>query len=57
MRLIKIQPKFVERVRSSTLVPAIMLTGKWLEKLGFKDQNHVIITEKAGQLIINLDTI
>lgn len=48
MRLIKIQPKFVERVRSSTLVPAIMLTRKWLYKLGFKDQNHVIITEKAG---------
>lgn len=56
MRRIKIQQKFVAQRRSYTPVPAIILTGKWLEKLGFEDQNHVIITEKKRQLIINLDT-
>lgn len=55
MRRLKIQQKFVAHVRSSTLVPVIMLAGEWLRKSGFEYQNHVIITENNGQLIINLD--
>lgn len=55
MRRIKIQQKFVAQVRSLTTVPVIMLSGKWLEKLGFDYENHVIVMEKEGQLIINLD--
>ena len=56
MRRLKIQQKFVSRVRSSTVVPVITLAGEWLRKSGFEYENHIIIIEKAGQLIINLDT-
>lgn len=55
MRRLKIQQKFVGQVRSSTLVPVITLAGAWLRKSGFEYQNHIIVTEKEGQLIINLD--
>jgi len=54
MRRIKIQQKFVAQVRSHSTVPVIMLTGKWLEKLGFDYDNHVIVMEKKGQLILIL---
>ena len=56
MRRIKVQQKFIAQVRSSTWVPVIILAGEWLRKSGFECQNHVIIIEKKGQLIINLDT-
>lgn len=55
MRRLKIQQKFVARVRSSTVVPVIILAGEWLRKSGFEYQEHVIITENQGQLIINLE--
>lgn len=57
MRRLKIQQKFVAHVRSSTLVPVIMLAGEWLRKAGFEYRKHIIIIEKEGQLIINLDTV
>lgn len=56
MRRLKIQQKFVAQVRSSTIVPVITLAGEWLRKSGFEYQNHIIIIEKQGELIIKLDT-
>ncbi|TKC56605.1 type I toxin-antitoxin system SymE family toxin [Pedobacter hiemivivus] len=56
MRRLKIQQKFITQVRSSTVVPMITLAGEWLRKSGFEYQSHIIIIEKEGQLIINLDT-
>lgn len=56
MRRLKIQQKFVAQVRSSTLVPVITLAGEWLRKSGFEYQKHIVVIEKKGQLIINLDT-
>lgn len=56
MRRIKVQQKFVARVRSSRLVPVIILAGEWLRKSGFKCQNHVLIIENNGELIIKPDT-
>lgn len=60
MRRIKVQQKYIAKVRSSirssTWVPVIILTGEWLRKSGFEYQNHIIVIEKKGQLIINLDT-
>lgn len=55
MRRLKIQQKFVSRVRSTTVVPIITLAGEWLRKSGFEYQEHIIITESQGQLIINLE--
>ena len=55
MRRLKIQQKFVTKIRSWKTVPAIMLTGEWLRKLGFEHEDHIIIVEKEKQLIICVD--
>ncbi|SDM00061.1 hypothetical protein SAMN05421813_104198 [Daejeonella rubra] len=30
--------------------------GEWIRKLGFNIEEHVIVSEKKGQLNINLET-
>jgi hypothetical protein len=54
-RRIKIQPKFVQRTYSHSVVPAILLTGEWLRKIGFECQGHVLIKEENGGLVIRLE--
>ena len=56
MRRIKVQQKIVTQGRSNTLIPVIMLSGKWLLKSGFAYQDYVIVIEKKGQLVITLDS-
>ncbi len=36
-------------------IPVILLQGEWIRKLGFNVKDHVIVSEKKGQLIINLE--
>jgi len=36
-------------------IPVILLQGECISKLGFNVGNHVIVSEKKGQLIINLE--
>lgn len=40
---------------SSSIVPQILLQGEWLRKTGFEYHDHVIITQKKGRLIIELE--
>ena len=40
---------------SESIVPQILLQGEWLRKTGFEYNDHVIITQKKGTLIIELD--
>jgi len=37
-------------------IPVILLQGEWIRKLGFNVEDHVIVSEKKGQLIIDLET-
>ncbi|MGF1924907.1 MAG: SymE family type I addiction module toxin [Bacteroidia bacterium] len=55
-RRLKIQPKYTQRVGYQEAFPVITLTGKWLQNFGFKCDSYVLITEKHGQLIIQLET-
>jgi hypothetical protein len=54
-RRLKIQPKHMQSTWSSSIVPQILLQGEWLRKTGFEHHNHVIITQKKGKLIIELE--
>ena len=40
---------------SNSIVPQILLQGEWLRKTGFEYNEHVIITQKKGKLIIELE--
>jgi toxic protein SymE len=35
-------------------IPCIRLQGRWLERLGFKPGNNVIVQEGSGRLVIEL---
>jgi len=35
-------------------VPALRLSGKWLEQIGFKSDQKVIVKQLPGQLVIQL---
>lgn len=54
-RRLKIQPKHMQSTWSSSIVPQILLQGEWLRKTGFEYHDHVIITQKKGKLIIELE--
>lgn len=36
-------------------IPVVLFQGEWIRKLGFEIESHVIIHEKKGKLIINLE--
>ena len=54
-RRLKIQPKHMQSTWSESIVPQILLQGEWLRKTGFEYNDHVIITQKKGKLIIELE--
>ena len=54
-RRLKIQPKHMQSTWSESIVPQILLQGEWLRKTGFEYNEHVIITQKKGKLIIELE--
>lgn len=43
-------------IRQTETIPVILLQGEWIRKLGFNVKDHVIVSEKKGQIIINLET-
>ncbi len=53
-RKLKIQPKLVERTYSRTIVPEILLKGKWLEEAGFKSGQNVEVRQEKNKLVITL---
>ena len=55
IRRLKIQPKYTRRVGYQEAFPMIMLTGRWLQKQGFKCDSHVLIIEEREQLVIKLE--
>lgn len=55
MRRLKIQPKCRDYAWNRSIVPQIMLQGKWLEQIGFECHSHVIITTLQGKLVIEID--
>ena len=55
MRRLKIQPKYMQSTWSQSVVPQILLQGEWLRKTGFEYNCHVIITQKKGKLVIELE--
>ncbi len=55
IRRLKIQPKHIQHTWSNSIVPQILLQGEWLRKTGFEYNEHVIITQEKGKLIIELE--
>ncbi|MES2652711.1 MAG: SymE family type I addiction module toxin [Bacteroidota bacterium] len=55
IRRLKIQPKHMQYTWATAIVPQILLQGEWLRKTGFEYNDHVIITQKKGKLIIELE--
>jgi len=54
-RKLKIHSKFRTRRWDTTTIPEIRLEGKWLDELGFKQGQIVIIEQEQYKLIIRLD--
>ncbi len=55
IRRLKIQPKHMQYTWATAIVPQILLQGEWLRKTGFEYNEHVIITQQKGKLIIELE--
>jgi len=53
-RKLKIHSKFRTRRWDNTTVPEIRLEGKWLERLGFKEEQIVNIEQKKNKLTITI---
>ncbi len=51
-RKIKIQPRFILRKYDKTVVPEILLKGKWLAEMGFVVGQEVRIELKENELVI-----
>lgn len=51
-RKIKIQPRFILRKYDKTVVPEILLKGKWLAEIGFIAGKEVKIESKDNQIVI-----
>jgi len=51
IRRLKVYYKYVNNKQ----VPVLLLQGEWIRKLGFDIEEHVIIREKKGKLLINLE--
>lgn len=53
-RKLKIQPKIILRSYDKTVVPEILLKGKWLAEAGFKPSQNVQIEQRKNKLVITL---
>ncbi len=54
-RKLKIHSKSQARAYDWITIPEIRLEGKWLDKLGFKQGQMVIIEQKKNKLTITID--
>jgi len=53
-RKLKVYAKFRTRTWDITIVPEIRLTGKWLDRLGFKEGKEIQIQQQKNKLTITL---
>jgi toxic protein SymE len=51
-RKLKIVPRYFPRVWEDAVFPEIRLAGKWLQDLGFKCGNFVVITQSESAITI-----
>jgi toxic protein SymE len=54
-RKLKIHSKFRTRRCDNTTIPEIRLEGKWLNELGFKQGQIVIVEQEQNKLTITID--
>ena len=54
-RRLKIHTRYQKSTYKMITVPEIRLTGKWLDKLGFKKGQIVNIEQKKNKLTITID--
>ncbi len=52
LRKKKVYTKFRSRTYDNITIPEIRLEGKWLEKLGFKEGETIIIQQETNKLTI-----
>jgi toxic protein SymE len=52
LRRQKIYSKYRSRTHDNITIPEIRLEGKWLEKLGFKEGQQIIIQQEQNKLTI-----
>lgn len=55
IRKLKIHSKYQKRTYKDITIPEIRLEGKWLEKLGFKQNHTIIVEEMKNKLIITVE--
>jgi len=51
-RSLKIQPKHRINRWSTSIVPEIILSGKWLEELGFEKESRVTVHTSRERIVI-----
>lgn len=51
-RSLKIQPKYCINRWHTSIVPEIILCGKWLEELGFKKESRVVVHTSKELIVI-----
>lgn len=55
-RRMKIYPKHFQRAYSRNVIfPEIRLCGKWLQDIGFKYGQQIIVKEEDNKIIITLE--
>ncbi|MBE8723840.1 SymE family type I addiction module toxin [Flavobacterium hungaricum] len=54
-RKLKIHKKYQARTYRGINVPEIILKGKWLESLGFKQGKMVVVKQEKNKLTITVD--
>jgi toxic protein SymE len=52
LRKKKVYTKFRNRTYDNITIPEIRLEGKWLEKLGFKQGETILIQQETNKLTI-----
>lgn len=55
-RKLKIHTKFQSRAHGEIQIPEIRIEGKWLDALGFKQGQTVIIEQEQNKLTIRIDS-
>ena len=51
-RSLKVQPKYRFNRWSTSVVPEIVLCGKWLEELGFNKESRVVVHASKELIVI-----
>lgn len=52
VRSLKVQPKHRTNRWSKSIVPELILSGKWLEELGFKKESRVVVHTSKELIVI-----